>query len=247
MSKTTQPDCVQFLDAGIKLGDAWVLKNLNVSVPPKKITGIIGASGSGKTTILQLILGIHRPTSGRVLVQGEPIPHENIEKYRRRIGYAVQSAGLLPHMSVFKNVSLIARLEGWSGAAIEERVNYLFELMDLPMDLGTRYPYELSSGQQHRAGFCRAMMLNPDMYLLDEPFSTIDPVTRLDIQLHFKRIHRELNFSTLLVTHDMREAQLLCDYLVVVGNQGIVQHGLTTEVVDNPEHEVVRRLLASIR
>ena len=239
--------CVEFQDMGVQLGGQWILRHVDLNNPANQIAGIVGASGSGKTTMLQLVLGIHKLNEGNVLVQGDRIPEKHIERFRRRIGYAVQSAGLFPHMTIFNNISLMARMERWEQNQIDKRVEYLFSLMDLPVELGERYPYELSSGQQHRAGICRAMMLEPSMFLLDEPFSTIDPVTRLDIQLHFKRIHEKLKFSTLLVTHDMAEAQLLCHYLVIVGNQGVVQHGPAEEVIANPEEEIVKPLLATIQ
>lgn len=244
-SRTLEHSCVEFSNVGIRFAEQWILRRVNLSVPSTQTVGIVGASGSGKTTMLQLVLGIHRPLEGEIFVHGEPIP-EDLVHFRRKIGYAVQSAGLFPHMTIDKNISLMAKLENWEQDRIDERVIHLFTLMDLPLELKDRYPYELSSGQQHRAGLCRAMMLEPSMLLLDEPFSTIDPVTRLEIQNHFKRIQDELTISTLLVTHDMAEAQLLCHYLVVVANQGIVQHGPTTEVLANPEPEVVKPLLATI-
>ena len=245
-SDPTSGYCAEFQDVGIQLGDNWILRNVDLQIPAKLPTGIVGASGSGKTTLLQLLLGIHRPDEGDVLVQGNPVPIDDIEHFRRGIGYAVQSAGLFPHMTVFKNVKLIARLEKWDRERMQNRVEHLFDLMDLPLELGDRFPHELSVGQQHRAGLCRAMMLEPTMFLLDEPFSTIDPVTRLEIQLHFQRIQQDLQFSSLLVTHDMAEAKLLCEYLIVLGNQGVIQHGPTKEVLENPEPSIVKPLMATI-
>ncbi|MCY4656463.1 MAG: ATP-binding cassette domain-containing protein [Gammaproteobacteria bacterium] len=245
-SEPTQHPCIELRNVGIVLGDQWILREVDLDIPNYQCTGIVGASGSGKTTLLQLVLGIHRPNEGSILVQGQPIPEDNLERFRRGIGYAVQSAGLFPHMTIFRNIGLMARLEKWDSARIDNRIQHLFELMDLPLELGDRYPYELSSGQQHRAGLCRAMMLEPSMFLLDEPFSTIDPVTRREIQLHFKRIQAQLQLSTLLVTHDMAEARLLSDYLVVIGNHGVVQHGPTEEVIKNPESEIVQALLATL-
>lgn len=245
LSNDHESNCVEFSNVGIQFGEQWILRGVDLAIPASQSVGIVGASGSGKTTMLQLVLGIHRPREGEILVHGEPIP-EDLVGFRRKIGYAVQSAGLFPHMTILRNISLMAKLEKWEPRRINDRVSHLFDLMDLPIELKDRYPYELSSGQQHRAGLCRAMMLEPSMLLLDEPFSTIDPVTRLEIQRHFKRIQEELTISTLLVTHDMAEAQLLCHYLVVVGNQGVVQHGPTEDVISNPEQEVVKPLLATI-
>ena len=124
-------------------------------------------------------------TKGEVLVRGGAIPERNIESFRRRIGYAVQGAGLFPHMSIKKNVSILARMEGWSESAIDEQMTNVFRLLGLEQSLAPRYPYELSGGQQHRIGLCRALMLNPDLLLLDEPFSAIDPMTRHEIHEEF--------------------------------------------------------------
>ena len=142
-------------------------------------------SGSGKTTLLQLVNGVLRPNEGTVEVLGESVPAEGVEAFRRRIGYAVQGAGLFPHMTVRQNVDLLARLERWPRDAIESRFAELLGEMGLDASLADRYPNQLSGGQQQRVGLCRALMLKPGMLLLDEPFSAVDPITRMELYEQF--------------------------------------------------------------
>lgn len=225
--------------------DDWVFRSVDLALPAKRTSAIVGESGCGKTTLLQLINAVHRPDEGDVEVLGGSVPDTGLEAFRRRIGYAVQGAGLFPHLTLVENVSLLARLERWDDDDIHARVGELFELVGLTRDLDNRYPHELSGGQQHRAGLCRAMMLKPDMLLLDEPFSAIDPITRVDIYGEFETLQGHEQVTTVLVTHDIREARRLADCLVVMGGGGIVQAGDVDEVVSSPANDQVKRLLES--
>ena len=225
--------------------DDWVFRSVDLALPAKRTSAIVGESGCGKTTLLQLVNAVLRPDEGIVEVLGSVVPDTGLEAFRRRIGYAVQGAGLFPHLTLVENVSLLARLERWDDDDIQARVAELFELVGLTRDLDQRYPHELSGGQQHRAGLCRAMMLKPDMLLLDEPFSAIDPITRVDIYGEFEVLQGHEQVTTVLVTHDIREARRLGDYLVVMGGGGVVQAGEVDEVVTSPENDQVKRLLES--
>ena len=225
--------------------DDWVFRGVDLALPAKRTSAIVGESGCGKTTLLQLVNAVLRPDEGSVEVLGGGVPNTGLEAFRRRIGYAVQGAGLFPHVTLVENVSLLARLERWGDDDIHARVGELFELVGLTRDLDNRYPHELSGGQQHRAGLCRAMMLKPDMLLLDEPFSAIDPITRVDIYGEFETLQVHERVTTVLVTHDIREARRLADYLVVMGGGGVVQAGDVDDVVSSPANDQVRRLLES--
>lgn len=241
---TSGESAVAFRGVGKRFDD-WVFRGVELVLPAKRTSAIVGESGCGKTTLLQLINAVLRPDEGSVEVLGGSVPDAGLEAFRRRIGYAVQGAGLFPHLTLVENVSLLARLERWDDDDIQARVGELFDLVGLTHDLDNRYPHELSGGQQHRAGLCRAMMLKPDMLLLDEPFSAIDPITRVDIYGEFETLQGHERVTTVLVTHDIREARRLADYLVVMGGGGVVQAGDIDEVVSSPASDEVRRLLES--
>ena len=235
-------DCVTFKEVGKCFGDQWVFRHVSLTLPESEVTAIVGASGSGKTTLLQLVNGVYTPDEGAVSVMGKPIP-EDLTSFRKRIGYAVQGVGLFPHMTVFQNVSLLARLQGWNKQEIDTRSVELMNRMELSTELLHRYPYQLSGGQQQRVGLCRALMLRPQMLLLDAPFSAIDPITRADLHAHFAALQLHEGVSTLLVTHDLREAVKLAGFLVIMADGQIVQSGKTTEVLDAPANSYVRQLL----
>jgi osmoprotectant transport system ATP-binding protein len=219
-----------------------VLEDVTLSLPLGVTTAVVGESGSGKTTLLQLVNAVQVPDSGNVRVFGEPIPEDQIH-FRRRIGYSVQGAGLFPHLRNYENVVLLARLEGWSEEAISERYLQLIEEMGLTDAVSDRFPQELSGGQQQRVGLCRALMLKPRLLLLDEPFSAVDPITRVGIHQNFREVQKSEGVSALLVTHDMREATRLAGYLVVVHKGRVAQSDTVANVLADPASEYVARLL----
>ena len=226
-----------------RFGDRLALDVAHLAFPAGKTTAVVGESGSGKTTLLQLINAVERADAGRILVFGAPVPRERVEHFRRRIGYAVQGIGLFPHMTSRQNVVLLAKLEGWTEQAVETRYRELLAQMGLPADVSHRYPAQLSGGQQQRLGLCRALMLKPGLLLLDEPFSAVDPITRVGIYERFQQVQRQEGVSTLLVTHDMREAVRLADYLVVLRAGRVLQSGATAAVVGGAEDPYVRQLV----
>jgi osmoprotectant transport system ATP-binding protein len=188
---------------------------------------------------LQLINGLVRPTEGTVHVFGRPIDYGRLPELRRRIGYAVQGTGLFPHLTVERNITLLARLVGWDTDRIRGRAQELLSLVGLSWDHANRYPHELSGGQQQRVGLCRAMMLNPPIFLLDEPFGALDPVTRQEIHQEFLRLQASEPRTMILVTHDLREAIKLAQRLLVLDHGHIVQHGPCEEIVHTPTDEFV--------
>ncbi len=237
--------CVSYSGISKRFGNLQVLHDVEVSCPAGATTAIVGASGSGKTTLLQLANGVLRPDAGRVLVFGEPIPLQEVDKYRRGIGYAVQSGGLFPHMTAQQNVTLVARLEGWRETDMRARFNELLAEVDLPADVAGRLPRQLSGGQQQRIGLCRALMLKPRLLLLDEPFSALDPITRVELYERFEYVKQAEGVSALLVTHDLREARRLAEYLVILHEGRVVQHGLTAQVLAAPATDYVHALVQS--
>lgn len=235
---------VEFQAVG-KRFEQWVFRNVDLALPAGRTSAIVGASGCGKTTLLQMANAVYRPDEGRVQVHGEPVPTTNVAAFRRRIGYVVQGAGLFPHLTATANATLVARLERWSDDAIDARCRELFALAGLSATLADRYPHQLSGGQQQRVGLCRALMLKPEVLLLDEPFSAVDPIARMDLYEQFERLREHERVSTVLVTHDMREAMRLADYLVVMGGGGILQADAPAAVAAAPADDFVRALLKS--
>lgn len=219
-----------------------ILDNVHLSLPVGVTTAVVGESGSGKTTLLQLINAVLDPDEGVVRVFGEPIPADRVG-FRLSIGYSIQGAGLFPHMTNRDNVTLLPQLEGWDAETIRMRYVTLLDEMGLPQDISLRYPSELSGGQQQRVGLCRALMLRPRLLLLDEPFSTIDPITRVEIYERFRQVQESEGVSTLLVTHDMREAARLASWIVIVRAGRVVQVEPTNEVLTEPANRSVDRLL----
>lgn len=200
-----------------KYGDLPALSGVSVRFPENLITAIIGPSGCGKSTLLKLFNGLIKPDSGQVKVFGQPLDYNDLPSIRRRLGYAVQGNGLFPHLSGRDNITLLARLEAWPPQQVSSRIEELLQLTQLEEVQLDQYPHQLSGGQQQRIGLCRAMMLHPEVLLLDEPFAAIDPITRTDIHQQLLKLHRAEPSTTLLVTHDIREALKLADHIVIMG------------------------------
>lgn len=221
-------------------GNEPALDSVTVAFVDSVTTAVVGPSGSGKSTLLQLINGLVRPSAGTVQVFGKPIDYDRLPELRRQIGYAVQGTGLFPHLTVERNITLLARLAGWHHERVATRAMELMERVALPWTFASRYPHELSGGQQQRVGLCRAMMLQPPLFLLDEPFGALDPVTRNDIQEEFLRLQKSEPRTIVLVTHDLREALKLAQRLIVLEQGRIAQHGPGDEIIRAPAGEFVR-------
>ncbi len=225
-------------------GEHTVLDAVSLSFESGSTTAVVGASGSGKTTLLQLVNGVVTADGGDLFAFGAPIPKDNLHAFRRRIGYAVQGAGLFPHLTAQDNVTLLARLEGWSAARTLARFQTLLDEVELERDVAQRYPHELSGGQQQRLGLARALMLEPELLLLDEPFSAIDPITRVGIYQQFEKVRSVEQVTTILVTHDMREAVRLADRIAILRDGRMEQWAETDQVVQQPASDYVRNLVA---
>ncbi len=227
-------------DVSKSYGPEKALQNVSLTFADDVTTAVVGTSGSGKSTLLQLINGLVRPSQGRVFVLGQPIDYQHLPELRRQIGYAIQGTGLFPHLTVADNITLLARLAGWDRDRIQARAQELMQLVALPLEYSRRYPHELSGGQQQRVGLCRAMMLNPRIFLLDEPFGALDPITRHEIHREFLRLQQSAARTMVLVTHDVREALKLAQRLVVLDRGHLVQHGPCAEILKSPANEFVR-------
>ncbi|MCH7675854.1 ABC transporter ATP-binding protein [candidate division KSB1 bacterium] len=219
------------------------LKNISLTFQPDKTTAVIGPSGSGKSTLIQLINGLLRPDHGQVSVFDKKINYDNLSELRRRMGYAVQGTGLFPHLTVKKNITLLAVLENWENDRISKRAEELVNLVNLPKDYFTKYPHELSGGEQQRVGLCRAMMLNPKIFLLDEAFGALDPITRSEIHAEFIKLQKLEARTIILVTHDLREAFKLADQVVILNEGQIEQIGTRKEILETPASKFVKKFV----
>jgi osmoprotectant transport system ATP-binding protein len=221
-------------------GNEEALSSVHIEFADGVTTAVVGPSGSGKSTLLQIINGLVRPSAGTVQVFDKPIDYGELPALRRQMGYAVQGTGLFPHLTAERNITLLARLVGWTKDRSRARALELMNLVGLPYSYSARYPFELSGGQQQRVGLCRAMMLNPPIFLLDEPFGALDPITRQEIHQEFLRLQASEPRTIVLVTHDLREALRLAQRLTVLDRGRIVQHGPCEEIVKAPATEFVR-------
>ena len=202
---------------------------------------IIGTSGSGKTTCMKMINRLLEPTSGDIQVGGESISSLDPIRLRRRIGYVIQKGGLLPHLTVAKNIGLLCKLEGWTSNRIQERVSELLDLVNMPAkDYAHRYPSELSGGQQQRVGVARALALDPRYILMDEPFGALDPITREGLHEEFLRLKQEVGKTIVMVTHDLQEAFKLGDRIALMDKGKLVQIGTESDFHQEPANQFVK-------
>jgi len=225
-------------------GTSYAVDKFNLRVQRGELVALLGGSGCGKTTTLKMINRLIEPTSGSIEVDGRPILDMDPIELRRSIGYVFQGIGLFPHMSVQENVGITPELLGWEPDRITQRTRELMELVHLsPDEFLSRKPSELSGGQQQRVGFARGLAAEPSVMLLDEAFGALDPITRDSLQREFKEIQSSLNLTTVLVTHDMTEALLLADRIVVMNLGKVVQIGTPHELLSEPEDEYVSQLM----
>lgn len=215
--------------------------DFSLTVPSHSVVALVGSSGSGKTTLLRMINRMVDPSSGRVLIDGEDVRGRDAVQLRRSIGYVMQQGGLLPHRSVIDNVATVPRLNGVPRATARSRAAELLELVGLEQALGKRFPAQLSGGQQQRVGVARALAADPNILLMDEPFGAVDPIVRRELQSELKRLQAELGKTIVFVTHDVDEAMLIGDQIVVLERgASVAQRGTPAELLAAPATAFVR-------
>ena len=228
--------------------DALVaLRDFNHEVAADKTTVLLGPSGCGKSTILRLIVGLLEADEGEIRFNDTAISAENVEALRPYMGYVIQEGGLFPHLSARANVSLMAQHLKWDDKKIESRIGELASLVRLSPDLLDRYPNELSGGQRQRVGLMRALMLDPDLLLLDEPLGALDPMIRYELQQDLKAIFKEMKKAVLLVTHDIAEAAYLGDEILLMREGELVQKGSMQSLLKNPAEPFVEQFIQAQR
>jgi osmoprotectant transport system ATP-binding protein len=216
---------VEIQNISHSFGPSILFSDLNFSFEKDKITAILGKSGSGKSTLLQIINGMVKPVEGNVLFNGDPIEKKNIHLLRLKMGYVVQHIGLFPHMTIRKNITLLGNISKKTQHEINKRMLELLDMVDLSSSYLDKFPHELSGGEQQRAGLCRAMLLNPSLLLMDEPFASLDYGTKHRIYDHLLNIQEIENRTIILVTHDWEEAIKLADYFIWIDKGKIRESG----------------------
>jgi osmoprotectant transport system ATP-binding protein len=228
-------------------GQSFALRDISLAVEAKTFIALVGASGSGKTTAMKLINRLIEPDRGEVRLDGVAVKTLDAPLLRRRIGYVFQGVGLFPHMTIGENIGITPQLLGWPRAEIEARVAELLDLVELPQSFATRLPHALSGGQRQRAGVARAIAARPHVVLMDEPFGALDPITRDSLGTAYRTIHERLGVTTIMVTHDVQEAVLLADRIVVMGGGRILADGAPGELLAGDTVPEVADLMAMPR
>ena len=230
------------------LAGALAVSDFSLVVPTGSITVLVGSSGCGKTTLLRMVNRMVDPSQGAVFIDDTNVAHRDPVELRRSIGYVMQSGGLLPHKTVSENIQTVAKLRGFSLAKRRERVVDLMATVGLDTELATRYPAQLSGGQQQRVGVARALAVDPNILLMDEPFGAVDPLVRADLQLELLEVQKKLAKTVLFVTHDIDEAFLLGDQVVILDTGArIIQSGSPADILARPANDFVAAFVGADR
>lgn len=237
---------IRFDHVSKSYGAHTAVREFTLEIPSHSCLVLVGSSGSGKTTLLRMVNRMVRPSSGRVLIDDMDVAELDPVRLRRSIGYVMQNGGLLPHRTVLDNILTVPRLR-------KERVGKkdayaLMERVGLDIDLAGRYPGELSGGQAQRVGVARALIFDPDILLMDEPFAAVDPMVRCELQEQIARLQRQLGKTIVFVTHDLAEACFLGDRVAVLSRDGVLEQvGTPRQIVAAPANDFVRRFIGSVR
>ena len=232
-------------DVTKRFGDRVALDGVSIEVQPGTVHVLLGSSGSGKSTVLRVILGLVRPDRGEAMVDGTPVTDTTRAALVRHMGYVVQDGGLYPHLTAFDNVALPAEVHGWPPAQTRARAAELGAMVGLDDQSLRLYPRELSGGQRQRVGLMRALVLDPPLLLLDEPLGALDPIVRAELQGQLGRLFATLGKTVVLVTHDIREAALLATTITLMHAGRIVQQGAFADLVERPATPFVSQFLTA--
>ena len=238
---------IEFQNVYKSYKDKKILENINLVIEDNSIVVLIGESGCGKTTTLKMINRLIEPTKGKIMINGKDIKKTNPIKLRRSIGYVIQQTGLFPHLTIRQNIELISKLEKKEKKMIQEKTMELMKMVGLSEELLDSYPSELSGGQQQRVGIARAFATDPDIILMDEPFSALDPITRSSLQDEVIRLQDKLKKIIIFVTHDMDEAIKLADKIAIMEQGKVVQYDRPEKILKQPVNEFVRNFVGEKR
>jgi osmoprotectant transport system ATP-binding protein len=240
---------IEFRDISKTFPDGTTaVEDFSLVIPSHETTVFVGSSGSGKTTLLRMINRMVDASSGALEIDGENVAGIEPVKLRRRIGYVMQNSGLLPHRKVIDNIATVPRLNGVPKREAHARALELMDTVGLDRSMADRYPAQLSGGQQQRVGVARGLAVDPNILLLDEPFGAVDPIVRNDLQQELLRLQRELGKTVVFVTHDIDEAFLLGDQVVILERGGVIaQKGSPAEILGAPASDFVRDFIGADR
>lgn len=223
------------------------VKDVNLEFNRGEFVCFIGTSGSGKTTLMRMINRMLEPTSGELTIDGKNIKDFNEVELRRKIGYVIQQIGLMPHMTIYENITMVPRLLKWPEEKMKDKAIKLIKMVDLPESFLNRYPSELSGGQQQRIGVIRALAADQDIVLMDEPFGALDPVTRESLQDIVKELQVKTGKTFVIVTHDMDEAIKLADKIAILDRGELIQFDTVENILLNPKNEFVKNMIGEDR
>lgn len=226
-------------------GSRPAVDHVSLSVDEGQFIVLLGPSGCGKTTLLKMVNRLHETSEGLIFVDGTEIHDISATELRRRIGYVIQATGLFPHMTIAENIGTVPRLLKWEKARTDARIDELLNLVGLPNEYRTRYPNQLSGGEQQRVGIARALAADPRILLMDEPFGAIDAITRARLQGELREIQQRLKKTILFVTHDIEEALVLADRILVMREGKMVQFASPLEIVTQPANDFVAELVGA--
>lgn len=239
---------IEFQDVSkVYKGNKVAVEKLNLTIADGEFICFIGTSGSGKTTSMRMINRMENPSSGKILIDGQDVTKINPVELRRKIGYVIQNIGLMPHMTIRENITLVQRLMKVPIAERNSTAERMIDLVELPREMLDRYPNELSGGQQQRIGVVRALAANQDIILMDEPFGALDPITRESLQDLVKDLQERLGKTIVFVTHDMDEALKLASRIVIMSYGKVVQADTPSNILQNPANEFVEELIGEDR
>lgn len=234
---------IEYKHVALSYGDKSVLKEVNLQIADGEFMVLVGPSGSGKTTMLKMINRLLEPTDGNIFMDGQRIKDYNERELRLSTGYVLQQIALFPNLTVAENIALIPEMKGWPKAEIAEKTALLLDKVGLPMEeYGHRRPSDLSGGEQQRVGIVRAMIGQPKILLMDEPFSALDAISRKQLQALTKDLHREFGMTTIFVTHDTDEALRLGDRIAVLEKGRICQVADPETILKAPATDFVADL-----
>nr|MDA3846545.1 betaine/proline/choline family ABC transporter ATP-binding protein [Vallitaleaceae bacterium] len=225
-----------------------VVDNLDIEIKTGELVVLVGESGCGKTTTMKMINRLIETTEGAIFIDENNIKDVDKNELRRNIGYVIQDVGLFPHLTIDKNIAIVPSLCKMDQSLIDEKVRELLDTIELPYEeYAHRYPRELSGGQQQRVGVARALANDPDIILMDEPFSALDPITREQLQNELLKLQDTLNKTIVFVTHDIDEAIKIGDRIAVMADGNIIQYDTPEEILKNPINKFVENFVGADR